>query len=208
MKTVCNITREDKKSQENAVISPDNLPEIIKLVNKAAHGDIEAFGQLYSIYLDRIYRYALYQVKDKMMAEDIAEEVFLKAWKAIKTCNGKGKTFSSWIYRIAHNHIINTRRNFHKFSDMEVEKLDTLNEPGLVFEMTTDQQELLDSIAELPQSQAQVITLKFIEGFDNREIGKILGKSEGAVRILQLRALTSLRQKIGGGKYGTRAGIS
>jgi RNA polymerase sigma-70 factor (ECF subfamily) len=205
MKTVCNITREDKKSQD---ISPDNIPEIIKLVNKASRGDFEAFGQLYTIYLDRIYRYALYQVKDKMTAEDIAEEVFLKAWKAIKTCKGKGRTFSSWIYRIAHNHIINTRRNFQKFSNIEVEKLNKSDDPGPVFEMNSDQQELLESIAELPENQAQVITLKFIEGFDNREIGRILGKSEGAVRITQLRALTALRQKLGGGKYGTRCGIS
>jgi RNA polymerase sigma-70 factor, ECF subfamily len=204
MNTVCNITEEGKKSRGNAVISPDNLPEIIKLVNKAAHGDIEAFGQLYAIFMDRIYRYALYQVKDKMTAEDITEEVFLKAWKAIKTCKGKGKTFSSWIYRIAHNHIINTRRNFSKLSSLEVEKLHSMNNADLAVEMDSDQQEIMESIAELPPNQAQVITLKFIEGLDNREIGKILGKSEGAVRITQLRALTALRQKIGGGKYGTR----
>jgi RNA polymerase sigma-70 factor (ECF subfamily) len=208
MKVVCNNTGEEKTSRENSVISPDNLPEISKLVNRAAQGDIEAFGQLYTIFLDRIYRYVLYQVRDKMTAEDITEEVFLKAWKAIKTCKGKGKTFSSWIYRIAHNHIINTRRNLNKLSSIEVEKLSSLNEPDLVFEMNSEQHEIMESIAELPPNQAQVITLKFIEGFDNREIGKILGKSEGAVRITQLRALTALRQKIGGGKYGTRCGIS
>jgi len=202
MNAVCNITTEDKKSREKTAISSDNIPEIIKLVNNAASGDMEAFGQLYTIYMDRIYRYALYQVKDKMTAEDITEEVFLKAWKAIKTCKGKGKTFSSWIYRIAHNHIINIRRNFNKLSYIEVEKLRAVNDPDLVFEMNSNQQELLDSIAELPPNQAQVITLKFIEGFENREIAKILGKSEGAVRITQLRALTALRKKIGGGKYG------
>jgi RNA polymerase sigma-70 factor (ECF subfamily) len=208
MNTVCNITREDERPQENPEISPDNLSEIVELVNSAARGDIEAFGRLYSIFMDRIYRYALYQVRDKMTAEDITEEVFLKAWKAIKTCKGKGKTFSSWIYRIAHNHIINTRRNFNKISYRDMEKADLSPDQSLVFEMSSDQQELLDTIAELPQNQAQVITLKFIEGFDNREISKILGKSEGAVRIMQLRALTALRQKIGGGKHGIRAAIS
>jgi RNA polymerase sigma-70 factor (ECF subfamily) len=208
MNAVCNITREEQNYRGSAVPGPDNLPEIVKLVNKAAHGDIEAFGQLYTIYLDRIYRYALYQVKDKMTAEDITEEVFLKAWKAINTCKGKGKTFSSWIYRIAHNHIINSRRNFNKLSSIEVEKIHSMNNADLAVEMDSDQQELMESIAELPPNQAQVITLKFIEGFDNREIGKILGKSEGAVRITQLRALTALRKKIGGGKYGAGCGIS
>jgi RNA polymerase sigma-70 factor (ECF subfamily) len=192
-------------SQENAVISHDNLTEVVKPENKAAHGDFEAFGQLYTTYLDRIFRYVLYQIKDTMTAEDIAEEVFLQAWKATKTSKDKAKPFSSLIYRIARNHIINARRNFHKFSNIEV---NTSNESGLVFDMTKDQEELLDSIAELPENQAQVIILKFIEGFDNREIGRIIGKSEEVVRITQLRALTLLRQKIGGGKYGTGFGIS
>jgi RNA polymerase sigma-70 factor (ECF subfamily) len=208
MKAVCNIFRKDKKSQKNAAVRTDNLSEIAKLVDKAARGDFEAFGQLYSIYLDRIYRYVLYQVKDRMTAEDITEEVFVKAWKAIKSCKGKGHTFSAWIYRIAHNHIINTLRNVRKYSSIEMENITELNNPNLDVEMTLDQQELLDAVAELPQNQGQVITLKFIEGLDNREIAKIMGKSEGAIRILQLRALTTLRQKIGGGKNGTRCTIS
>src|SRR4030042_1510180 len=204
MKTVCNIYRKGKKSQANAAATTANLPEITKLVDKAARGDFEAFGQLYTIFLDRIYRYALYQVKDKMTAEDITEEVFVKAWKAIRSCKGKGETFSAWIYRIAHNHIINTFRNYNRFSSIDIEKISELNDPNLNAEMTLEQQELLGTVSELTQSQEQVITLKFIEGLDNREIGKIMGKSEGTIRALQLRGLTTLRQKIGGGKYGAR----
>jgi RNA polymerase sigma-70 factor (ECF subfamily) len=208
MKTLCTIVRKVKKSQANAAATTDNLPEIIKLVDKAARGDFEAFGQLYTIFLDRIYRYALYQVKDKMTAEDITEEVFIKAWESIGSCKGKGKTFSAWIYRIAHNHIINTRRNFQKYSSIDMDNIVELDDPNLKAEMTLDQQELLKIVAELPQNQGQVITLKFIEGLDNRDIGKIMNKSEGAIRILQMRALSTLRQRIGGGKYGTRSEIS
>ena len=82
----------------------------ISLVKRAIGGDFAAFGYLYGIYLDRIYRYVFYKVKDKMTAEDITEEVFLKAWKAINSCKGKERTFSSWLYRIAHNHIIDIFR--------------------------------------------------------------------------------------------------
>jgi RNA polymerase sigma-70 factor (ECF subfamily) len=208
MKAVCNIFRKGKKSQTNAAVRTDNLPEIIKLVDKAARGDFEAFGQLYDIYLDRIYRYVLYQVKDRMTAEDITEEVFIKAWKAIVSCKGKGQTFSSWIYRIAHNHTINSLRDVRKYTSIEMENITEFNSPNLEFEMTQEQQELLDAVAELPENQGQVITLKFVEGLENREIAKIMGKSEGAIRILQLRALTTLRQKIGGGKNGTRYSVS
>jgi len=174
-----------------------------RLVDRAAGGNFEAFGQLYGIYLDRIYRYAFHQVQDRMTAEDITEEVFVKAWNAIKSCKGKGQTFSAWIYRIAHNHIINTLRNTQKFASIDMENIAEISSPKLEVEMKLEQQELTEMIADLPQNQRQVVVLKFIDGLDNREIGKIMRKSEGAVRIMQMRALTALRQKIGGGKYGT-----
>ena len=201
MKAVCNKVRERKRAQATATVSTYDQSEIVRLVEKAAGGNFEAFGKLYSIYLDRIYRYAFYQVKDKMTAEDITEEVFVKAWKAIDSCKGKGHTFSAWIYRIAHNHIINTFRNMRKCVSMEMENLTELSDPKLEVEMTLDRQELLAVLADLPQNQRQVVILKFIEGLDNREIGQIMKKSEGAIRILQMRALTTLRQKLGGGKY-------
>ena len=201
MKAVCNKVRERKRAQATATVSTYDQSEIVRLVEKAAGGNFEAFGKLYSIYLDRIYRYAFYQVKDKMTAEDITEEVFVKAWKAIDSCKGKGHTFSAWIYRIAHNHIINTFRNMRKCVSMEMENLTELSDPKLEVEMTLDRQELQAVLADLPQNQRQVVILKFIEGLDNREIGQIMKKSEGAIRILQMRALTTLRQKLGGGKY-------
>lgn len=203
MKVVCNKVREDKKSRATAKTVTDNQSEIVRLVERAAGGNFEAFGQLYGIYLDRIYRYAFHQVQDRMTAEDITEEVFVKAWKAIKSCKGKGHTFSAWIYRIAHNHIINTLRNTQKFTSIEMENIADISNPKLEVEMKLEQQELTEMIAGLPQNQRQVVVLKFIEGLDNRETGKIMRKSEGAVRILQMRALATLRQKIGGGKYGT-----
>ena len=196
MRSVCNKVREDKKSQATAKTITDNQSEIVRLVERAAGGNFEAFGKLYSIYLDRIYRYVFYQVKDKMTAEDITEEVFVKAWKAIDSCKGKGRTFSAWIYRIAHNHIINTLRNMRKCVSIEMENLTEVRDPKLEVETSLEQQELMKAIAELPQNQSQVVILKFIEGLENREIGQVMSKSEGAVRLLQMRALTSLRQKL------------
>ena len=202
MKVVCNKVREEKKSRATAAVSIRDPSEVAQLVDRAAGGNFEAFGQLYGIYLDRIYRYAFHQVQDRMTAEDITEEVFVKAWKAIKSCKGKGQTFSAWIYRIAHNHIINTLRNTQKFASIDMENIAEISSPKLELEMKLEQQELTEMIADLPQNQRQVVVLKFIEGLDNKETGKIMRKSEGAVRILQMRALTALRQKIGGGKYG------
>jgi len=69
----------------------------------AIEGDVEAFGILYNTFVNQIFRYVFYQINDRMKAEDITQEVFIKSWKSIQTCRGKEDTFSAWLYRIAHN---------------------------------------------------------------------------------------------------------
>jgi len=197
MSVICNKVREEKTAQATAAAKAYSQFEITGLVEEAAGGNFSAFGDLYSIYLDKIYRYIFYQVHDKMTAEDITEEVFIKAWKAIGSCKGKEKTFSSWLYRIAHNHLINTVRSMQKFTSIEKVDLVDFSDPKQQIETNADYQDLIGKMTCLPQNQKQVIILKFIEGLDNREIGKIMGKSEGAIRVLQMRALATLRQKLG-----------
>ena len=197
MALIRNKVRKENKAQEAAGRATLNQSEVARLVKRAAGGDLEAFGELYGIYLDRIYRYVFYQIRDKMTAEDITEEVFVKAWKAIKSCQGKEKTFSSWLYRIAHNQVIDNLRSQRKcLSIEETESLADVSNPELEAEGNWERQELLATLSCLPQSQKQVIILKFIEGLDNREIEQIMGKSEGAIRVLQMRALATLRQKL------------
>ena len=197
MTSVSNKVREENKTEATAATVTYDQSRTEELVEKAAGGNLEAFGELYEIYLDRIYRYVFYQVKDKMTAEDITEEVFVKAWKVIGSCKGKGKTFQSWLYRIAHNHMIDTLRRMWKTTSIEKENVAGLSDPTLDVEAKLEHKELLEMIACLPENQKQVIILKFIEGLDNREIGKIMGKREGAIRVLQMRALAALRQRLG-----------
>ena len=196
MKIVRNNFKEEKKSQTASGTAPCNESEITGLVKRAAGGDVKAFGELYSIFLERIYRYVFYLVKNKIAAEDITEEVFVKAWKAIDSCKGKEQTFSSWLYRIAHNHVIDNLRRIQKHPSIKIETMDKVSSPELEAEEEMERQELLRVITCLPQNQRQVIILKFIEGLDNCEIGQIMGKSQGAIRILQMRALATLRQEL------------
>jgi len=201
MKMVRNKVRDKNKAQEAARIIAPEQPETLGLVKRATGGDFEAFGELYSIYLDRIYRYVFYQVKDKMTAEDVTEEVFLKAWKAIGSCKGKELTFSPWLYRIAHNHIIDYLRSRQKYlskkySATEVGDIAEVGGPEPEAEAKLEWQELLETISCLPQNQKQVLILKFAEGLDNREISHIMGKSQGAIRVLQMRALAALRRRL------------
>jgi len=191
----------ENKAQAAVSTIPYEKSEIAKLIEKAADGDLEAFGELYNIYLAPIYRYVSYQVRDKMTAEDIVEDVFVKAWKAIGTCKGKSQTFSAWLYRIAHNHVVNTLRRMNKrvsleSVEMEIGTLIEVTNPEQEVEAKLVRQELSEAMTCLSQNQRQVIILKFIEGLDNREIAQILGKKEGAIRVLQMRALSRLRQEL------------
>jgi RNA polymerase sigma-70 factor (ECF subfamily) len=170
------------------------------LIKRAAGGDSESFGRLYDIYLEPIYRYVYHHVGESKTAEDIAQEVFIKAWKAIKSCRGKEKTFKSWLYRIAHNHTVDyfrCRRNEPRIDDQNV--AENLDSPDASLDETEEEYEIervLSEMTSLPDSQRQVVILKFLEGLDNREVSRIMGKSQGAIRVLQVRALAGLRERM------------
>ena len=168
------------------------------LVDEAARGDFNAFGQLYEMFLDKIYRYTYYQVKDRMTAEDITETVFMKAWKQIATCSGQGATFSAWLYRIARNQVIDTLKASRPLSTIDLDDIPDFDSPDPAAGRQDEMTELAEMIAELPEGQKQVLILKFIEGLGNTEISHILNKSEQAIRILQMRALARMREKIRG----------
>ena len=168
----------------------------VEMVKKAVDGDVEAYGKLYAIYLDRIYRYVFYRVRDVMMAEDITEEVFIKAWDKIKSCQGKERTFSPWLYRIAHNHMIDTFYRKHRDSPLEAEDCIETDNIEQKVESAVEWQYVLSVISTLPEPQKEIILLKYIEGVDNREIEQITGKRQGAIRAIQWRALVTLRNRL------------
>ena len=168
--------------------------ENVELVKGAVEGDVDAYGKLYEIYLDRIYRYVFYRTRDVMIAEDITEEVFLRAWKNIGSCRGKEHTFRPWLYRIAHNQIVDTFRKNHRYSHVEIVDCDRADSIEDTVEFEVEWQQLLTAISTLPEPQKEIILLKFVEGASNQEIEQITGKRQGAIRALQMRALASLRR--------------
>ena len=179
------------------ITQEDTNLETENLVTQAISGDVEAFGELYTNHVTKIYRYVYYNVHDKEHAEDITQEVFLKAWKAIGSCRGKEKTFSSWLYRIAHNLIIDKLRKSQKQPSREAELPESIRDTSDRMEISLEQKDLLKVIDVLSPNQRQVIVMKFIEEMDNREIAETMGKSTGAIRILQMRALETLRKTLG-----------
>jgi RNA polymerase sigma-70 factor (ECF subfamily) len=170
-----------------------------KLAVQAVNGNTDAFGKLYTLFAEKIYRYIFYHINSKTATEDITGEVFIKAWGAIKSCKGREKSFSSWLYRIAHNQLVDEIRKRQRRSSLELEDIESIRDPKNSVEECLEQQELLRVIDRLPSNQGRVIILKFIECLDNGEIALIMGKREGTIRALQMRALAKLKKELNTG---------
>jgi RNA polymerase sigma-70 factor (ECF subfamily) len=167
---------------------------------RAAQADRAAFGALYRRYLDRVYGYAFYLLGDHHDAEDATERTFLSALDAIGRFRDEGATFRSWLFRIAHNQIANARRSRAR---RRAAPLDAVAEPVADADpardagTADDARRLRRALAELSEDRRQVIVLRFVDGLSAREIGAVLGRSEGAVRVLQHRALRELAGILG-----------
>ncbi|MFC1921040.1 RNA polymerase sigma factor [Chloroflexota bacterium] len=184
---------ENTRSAEESKV--EHSPDITGLVRKAINGDTEAFGELYIAHVEQIYRYVFFHYRNKTFAEDVTEEVFIKAWKAIGSCKGRENSFTAWLYRIARNHLIDEIRKLKRRPSLDTDIIEVYaSHEGEIEEYLT-QQELLAFIERLPENQRQVILLKFIQGLSNEEISQVMNKSQGAVRIMQMRALENLRKE-------------
>jgi RNA polymerase sigma-70 factor, ECF subfamily len=168
-----------------------------KLVKKARKGDSQAFGKLYDKYIDKIYRFIFFKVNNSSEAEDITQQVFLKSWQNIKNYKPKkGAQFSSWLYRIARNSVIDHYRTSKNHTDIESIKEDEFIETP-EFEEKIDRFEKINKVKKslyiLTEDEKDVVIMKFVEEFSNKEIGKVLDKNQGTIRVIQYRALKKLK---------------
>src|SRR3954454_19095376 len=166
-----------------------------ELVERASKHDQSAFAELYNTYVDKIYKYVYYKVGNAPDAEDLCEQVFLKAWEAIGRYKWCGYPFSSWLYKLAHNLVVDhyrTRRDPMPLNDLLYTSLEPAD-PENAMHAAVEAEEIGQAVAQLTDEQRQVINLKFVEGYSNFEIAEMLNKKEGAIRALQYRALRSLQ---------------
>jgi RNA polymerase sigma-70 factor, ECF subfamily len=173
-------------------------PEVIRLVDKAAAGDPAAFGALYERFLDPIYRYFYYRTGQVVDAEDLTEQVFLRAWQTVSRFRWQGRPFLAWLYRVAHNlHVNHVRaRRLDVPLDESARANQTMADPHAARQLaqTIDADLLMRGIRQLTPEQQEVILLRFGEGLETAQIARVLDKQEGAVRALQMRAMQRLRQ--------------
>ena len=174
-------------------------PQVAFLVDKAIIGDAESFGQLYDLYIDRIYRHLYYRVGNASEAEDLAAQVFLNAWRAMGHYRPMGRPFVVWLLTIAHNLLVDyyrARRESTSIDDVIIPADDTAD-PVTLAEKSFASATLRQAIRKLKRDQQLVVVMRYIDGMDYSDIAGILKKSEGAVRVILHRALVSLRGIMG-----------
>ncbi len=181
--------------RERRSLGRSNVNEERALVQRAIRHDREAFAQLYDRFVDRIFRYIYYKVGARAEAEDLTAQVFMKAWEAIGHYQWMDRPFAAWLYRIAHNIVVDyfrTRRDISSLDEMpfiEEENAASLEE---ITQRHMTAEVLRRAISRLTQDQQRVIILRFLEGYSTEQVAQILDKQPGAVRTLQHRALAGL----------------
>ncbi len=167
------------------------------LVRRAQHHDQEAFAQLYEEHFDKIYRYVTFKIGNETEAEDMTQQVFLNALKSISSFKWKGIPFSAWLFRIAHNQVVDyLRRKKRTAVPLDESLASNDNNPQLVVEQRLDIEQLVLATEKLTEAQREVISLRFAGELSIAQVAKAMGKSQGAVKALQHSAIVALRKTL------------
>jgi len=164
-----------------------------------AKTDKEAFGELYTRYVDRIYSYVYYRTGDVAEAEDLTAKIFFRAMNHIPRYTDRGLPFSAWLYRIARNLVANwhrdrSRRRIIALDDITHWKVGQ-ESPEIETQLLQDRDALLRVVRRLPAERQELLILKFVDKLSNAEIGNIMERSEGAIKSLYHRTLLALREE-------------
>jgi RNA polymerase sigma-70 factor (ECF subfamily) len=173
-----------------------------QLIIKCQKGENEAFGELYQRYLPPVYRFIYARLSDRQDAEDLAEEVFIRVWRSIASYEDQGVPFISYLFRVARNAIIDhyriTGRKGYQES-IEGKVLQDLDaNPSDIAMTNLENQEIRQILDQLRDDYRMVLVLRFLSELSPEEIAQVMGRSAGAVRVLQHRALISLRDLLEG----------
>lgn len=172
-----------------------------KLVRRAGDRDDRAFGEIYDEFAQRVYAYVRGRLSDPVEAEDVTAEVFLKAWEALPRYDSRGVPFSAWLFRIARNAVVDAhRQDTRRPPTADASEADAIPGPYRVEADVLDSidaAELRRYVAKLTEPQAEVVALRFFAGFSPSETARITGRTEGAVKAMQHRAIATLARMLG-----------
>ncbi len=173
-----------------------------QLLKSAKDGDTEAFGFLYERYAERVFRFLFAHLDNRLDAEDLTEEVFLRVWRSLPNFREQGVPFLAFIFRIARNALIDHyRRSSQVKNQVSIEEIslrDGNPGPGESALSSLEREELRISLEQLREDYRTVLVLRFLSELSPEETAQVMGRSTGAVRVLQHRALLALREMLDG----------
>ena len=173
------------------------IPNEKQLVERAARRDPKAFGTLYELYFDKIYNYLYFKTMHRNEAEDLTALVFMKAWEAIGNFEWQGYPFSTWLYRIAHNQLVDHYRTRREVLPIEAaENRECGDDPFEAVERMSLLAQVRGALKNLTHEQQKVVTMRYFEGYSICEIAKKMNKAPDAVRAMQHRALRALQPRM------------
>lgn len=175
------------------------------LVQRARKGDHEAFARLYEDHFDKIYRYMVLKIGNSAEAEDMTQQVFIKAYESIGSYRWQGIPFSAWLFRIAHNQMVDFVRKQSKKPWVPLDEslpIMSDSDPEHDVEVKMDMEKVVTASKQLTKAQQEVISLRFAGGLSITEAAKTMRKSEGAIKALQHSAILSLRKTLLAGEQG------
>jgi len=169
------------------------------LVTRAQAGDTAAFGDLYEQYSPLVFRFLRRRIDGSdEVVEDLAEDVFVKVYEKLDRYVERGLPFTAWLYRIAHNHLVDHLRSRPRYQANSLDEVAEVAERSApsAFGQVLDQQALAPALARLTPEQRQAVELRFLEGLSVAETASTMSRSEEAVKKLQARALANLRRHL------------
>jgi RNA polymerase sigma-70 factor (ECF subfamily) len=173
-----------------------------ELLRRAREFDPSALTEIYQVYQEPLYRYIYHHTGHTQTAEDLTAEAFRRLLVALRAGRGPDENFKAWMYRVAHNLVVDElrRRNYRDHQPLEQAPVEALcdhqQNPEERAWTSLAGAHVREALGELTPDQRQVIVLKFLEGMSNAEVARITGRSVGAVKALQHRALESLRDRL------------
>ena len=173
-----------------------------RLLVDAAQSDPSKFDALYELHFERVYTYVARRVRDRATAEDVTSEVFHKALANLPSYEWRGVPFAAWLLRIAANALADQWKRAAREFPAPIDPPGPAADPNLQaseLRAIENRAQLFRLVRQLPEVQRQVVYERFVEQRSIREIAKRLGKTEGAIKQLQLRAVQNLRGRMEGG---------
>lgn len=160
--------------------------------------DLTAIAAIYDHFEAKIYSYIYHRVGNQSVAQDLTSQVFLRVLESIQIDRAWETSFTGWLYRIAHNLVIDHYRRRGRTTQVSLDDMSELRSksesPEHAAERALAAERLRAAINLLTEEQAQVVTLRFLEGMSILEVAGIMDKTEGAIKALQYRAVSSLRR--------------